>query len=280
MIAMGSIVAAGALAVVSAPSGATVEGHVSTAKLRYPAQRGYAIGYAIRTADRAETVVIHQVPPPWPGRRVIGSPLDFRDPSLEGPGSLGISTGIADYAFGACLRGRSDGVPYELRLELGPNERTTVIQRMHLSAPPWPGARYVPRVSVAFGRDAPSSRLRVGRVKVTGRSGVHVRLHSRPRVPDDGYVRPGRSLAVRGSTEPRVPHARIRVTASGVADRSHDFRRLLLGVARTDARGRFHLTPWVPPFQGTYAVEAAYRHPRAGLVADRSCGLSFTVRRR
>jgi hypothetical protein len=270
-----------ALAVVG-PSGTTVDASVSTTRLHYPAQRGYAIGYTVQTGDSAEKVTIYQVPPRWPERRVTGSPIALGNPTLRGPGTLGIASSIADYAFGVCLRDRGAAVPGRLDLDLGPHERATIVQPVRLSAPPWPGARYVPTASVGFasaGHDAKPARLPLSPVRVTGRSGVHIRLAVRPRLDQDRYpgprLAPGRAVSIRGSTQPVVRHGRIRVSA--LVAGGGEARHVRIGVARTDAAGRFRLDPWVPPFEGTYVVDARYRHPRAGLVADRNCDLHFTV---
>jgi hypothetical protein len=268
---------------VSAPSGATVDAQPSTTHLRYPGQRGYAIGYVVQTGDQAETVTIHQTAPPWPDRRVAGSPVRMRSPMLRGPGTLGVATGVADYAFGTCLRGDTNGVPEQLRLQLGSHQRTTIVQPVGISAPPWPGARYVPRLTVAFASAPKAVPLPLANVRVTGRSGVHIRLHARPRLREDRFAGPslpfGRPIGIVGSTQPAVAHARIRVTALALRD-GGGLRRLALAVARTDAAGRFDLAPWLPPFAGTYRIGAAYRHPRADLVPDGNCDLRFTVRRR
>jgi hypothetical protein len=118
--------------------------------------------------------------------------------------------------------------------------------------------------------------------RVTGRTGVHIRLRSRPRLEQDRFPGPflaaGRSVAIRGSTEPPVARGRVRVSVlAHPADGGLD--DVPVGVARTDAAGRFRLDPWLPPFAGTYLVQAAYRHPAAGRVADRACDLHFTVGR-
>jgi hypothetical protein len=82
----------------------------------------------------------------------------------------------------------------------------------------------------------------------------------------------GVPVQILGTTHPRVRGARIWIGYEAIERRTSG----AIGVARTDARGRFGLS-WTPRQKGTFTITAAYRHPARGLVADRSCDLGMTV---
>jgi hypothetical protein len=258
----------------------TVGVHVSPTTLRYPAQRSYVMTYTITTAARAESITITEGVGSWPEPRIFGKPWLYGGPSLQGPGRLSVFVAVADAAIGTCTRG-SDVFGTGFKVDLPANKTTTVIQPVEIVAPPWPRMNWTPKLTVASADSPQGVALAAPHISLAGKTGVHIRLHSDPpvRTRANGTIRPfalGRHVVTRGSTDPVVVGARIRLHALRAGGGPGS--QIALGTAITDRRGRFHSRRWRLAAPGGYLVFADYRHPRRGLVADGSCDLFLTAR--
>lgn len=120
-------------------------------------------------------------------------------------------------------------------------------------------------------------RLRSPQPTLTGRSGVQITLTTRPRstLTAPARVRLGRSVLVRGQTNPAVAGERIILRASRSAGSRRAFT---VARARVAPDGRFSVR-WRPRRRGTYGLYAIYRSQRAQLSDDSSpCNLPIAVR--
>ena len=234
---------------------------------------GATLRFHVSSGGRARTLRVFFRVPAWPERGIAGSPLGFHQPRLHGPGRLGVSSAVADYAFGACVRGGLDSQVVGFDVRLRANASTTVVERVFATRPRWPGTRYQPRILAAWGR-GPVRRLTVPRLHVRVRDGVHIRLSSDPPLDQAkfGAAGPflpfGQAVVVRGSTRPVIRRAPVHLSALRAAGPA-----VPLGDVMTDASGRFAAAPWRPPV-GMYMVRARYE----GRLADSACDLRFAVR--
>jgi hypothetical protein len=234
---------------------------------------GAALRFHVSSGGRARTLRVFFRPPAWPERRIAGSPIGFRRPRLRGPGRLGFSSAVADYAFGACVRGGLDAQVVGFDLRLRAHVSTTVVERVFATRRRWPGTRYQPRILAAWDRGR-VRRLAVPRLHVRVRDGVHIQLSSDPALDQskfgaDGPFLPfGQAVVVRGSTRPALSGATLHLSALREAGPT-----IALGDVGTDAGGRFAAAAWRPPV-GTYLVRARYD----GRLADSACDMHFAVR--
>jgi hypothetical protein len=231
---------------------------------------GATLRFHVSSGGRTRTLRVFYRPPAWPERGIAGSPIGFGQPRLHGSGRLGVSSAVADYAFGACVRGGLDSQVVGFDLQLPAGASSTVVERVFATRRRWPGTRYQPRILAAWDRGR-VRRLAVPRLHVRVREGVHIRLRSDPAPvggPGSSFLPFGRPIVIRGTTRPVIGHARVHLSAL-----RSDLRTIRLGDVLTDARGRFAAAPWRPPV-GTYLIRARYD----GRLADSACDLSFAVR--
>jgi hypothetical protein len=260
--------------------GVSISVSASRDTLHYPDQRTFTLRMGISTRDQPANVIVREGTTNWPDRDVAGGPIRLEQPSLQGPGHLTVGIAIPDYPPGVCLRGVSGTSVDSFEVDLPAHLSTTVVQGVVATRrPPWPGTDYTPRLTLQSEQPVP---IAVPHIRMTGKRGVHIRLRTDPRLsrvehaPNlRGSAPAGRPLTVLGRTSPVVAHGLVSLQAiSGVGRhrRTHP-----LGGVRTDSHGWFRTKPWLPRENDTYQVRARYRGPKRGLVADGSCGLSFTV---
>ena len=155
-------------------------------------------------------------------------------------------------------------------------------QRMSLAAVPWVGTTYAPRVAVTIDGRAVGA-LAVPRFRVGGRHGLHVALTTVPRLRRTGPpvpIRPGIRIVVHGLTAPMLDRAAISLLAVGQRPGTTRLTETAIGVATTDAAGRFTKRVRAPRRSGTYVVVARYRGRRRNTLPDSNCDLRFEVRPR
>lgn len=215
-----------------------------------------------------------------------GQALDLRGGSVLGPASSGTGTPLCGPnvpAHGGTFEARS----WDVEIPVG-RAATAVLTFAVLPVAPWPATSFGMSFtalrtlnSKAMGTLDNDVVVRAGGPLVTGPRGVHIRLASSPRTglaaeEDNPVVRRGRTVTVRGSTEPALPHTSLRMTirhfVRGSGKVSRRFERV-----RTDGQGRF-LRRVRLARRGTYAIGAKYRTTRPDLVSDYACPLGFRVR--
>jgi hypothetical protein len=281
MLASGLIGAADPVSVGSVPPRSdqtpAVSVRLSSTTLRYPGRRGLALTFTITTGATAQSVGVGESAARWPDANVDGWPLAYGMPVLRGAGRLTIATFVADFEWGACLRGSTSGVD-EFFVDLPANTTTTVVQPVSaVSRPPWPGTDYTPRLKLL---SPGGGVIAVPHVRMTGQQGVHIRLRAAPILPRlspgpvRGPLRPRRPVVIRGATSPSLADAVIDLSTIW-ANRGH-LGHQPLGRVRTDRAGRFRTRPW-RPHAGTSVVFARLKRPGKGLAPDGTCGLAIDV---
>lgn len=241
-------------------------------------QKTYVLTYRLATGNHAETLQLLEGQGRWPDPRVDTSPWTYLTPRLVGPGVLKASPLIFTVGPAGCVRGLG-GTPELASVALPAHAATTLVQPVMIGAPPLPGTQWTPKIVVGLAQSEAGMRPRVPHIRVTGRTGVDIRLRTRPPLPleDTAEYRLtlGRSLTVYGTTDPRLADVRLKLEDLDTVSRS----RPSVGVVKTDARGRFRATVR-PARSGLNFITVFYVHPRHGLVADQSCGLAVAVHRR
>lgn len=253
----------GVMGVTSGPVNAdqlpfSVSVQASPTTINYPAQRSFVLTYAITTGGQPATVSLSEDTGSWRVSRVSGWPLAYGMATLNGPGTLRQGSTVADFAAGACVRG-SDQPSGQLSVDVPASATVMVTQPVRIAAPPWPGMRVTPRVSVSPSGASAGIPLTVPAFTLAGKRGVHIRLFARRN--GSGAV------VISGDTNPVVRRGLFRVVARNV----RTGRTVLVGPVRTGRRGRFVIGPWRLPGGGPFQFFASYNHPRRGLVGDRGC---------
>jgi hypothetical protein len=217
--------------------------------------------------------------------KFTGETLDLRGGTLLGPASVG--RGVP-----ACARDvPAHGGEFEARswdVHIPANGVATAVMTFAiLPVAPWPQTNYGMDFlalrtlnSRALGTLRDETVLRVGGPRISGPRGVHIRLESSPRggvaaLRGSPVVRRGRTVTVRGSTQPQLPNATLRLTVKHFAAGGRIARRAVR--VRTDRDGRFVRRVRLQR-RGRYAIGATYRTTRPDLVSDYACPLGFRVR--
>ncbi|MEA2273966.1 MAG: hypothetical protein QOI98_2674 [Solirubrobacteraceae bacterium] len=257
---------------------------VTPRTLSWPGARRGTVSIQIETFDGARSIAIESAGPAWPDRDVVGSPLAYGSPRLEGPGELvSFAHGGGVFSSTACFRGQlvgSGGVT----LTLPADTRTTLRIPVRLAAPPWRGTDYAPRFMAVFPYDGSQARpdvlrFRAPAFRVIGARGLRIRLASDLPRGRDRLVRVAAHERVRliGTTDPVVRHARLWIGYRRPSNTGGRARSATIARVRTDGRGRFSLT-WSPPRRGDYQLAANYASTQGSLVSDRTCALAVRAR--
>src|SRR5437588_7424638 len=157
----------------------------STRTFHYPDRLAATLLVRITTGAQAQDLFFRPAAAAWPDPAVAGQPISFGKQRLEGPGAFGLSEYVAvDYAWPACLRGGESGGVVSFEVKVPANATTTLVLPVTAFGPRWPGTRYTPQLSVSSAQGV-SQILRVPKLTMTGRSGVHIRLRipGRPTSP-------------------------------------------------------------------------------------------------
>jgi hypothetical protein len=213
------------------------------------------------------------------GHGRIGTPLDLRSPTLDGPGSLRMLPSVVEAPLPrVCYRGYPE-VPEEASVEIPASSTTTLVVPARLSSttPPWADTSLQLGFRVFQQGRKPITVRSLGPVR-RGPVGVRITLRARARWHEDipslpPTVRQGLPITLSGGTRPRLRQRPITLRYYGPgSDRQRALRRV-----RTDGSGRFSFT-WTPPRRGYYGVRAVFRPPiRGSLARDTSCAQPFQV---
>ena len=253
---------------------------VEPTMLEYPQQRVLTYRLAMATGDREERLSVAPGSLPFANRLPV---------TLEGPGVLG--RGIHQDPAAAssdCPRHRTATGAFQYYVVTLPAHSTSVlVSPYRLVAAPWPHTDL--RLTYSFDSFSPvpstpitflgSPGLRSPQPKLTGVTGVQIRLSTRPlsKIGVPARVRLGKSILIRGRTDPAVRGNRIVVRASHTVG-SRRAVTVTVARVRVAADGRFRVR-WRPRSRGTYGVYAVYHSQRAALSNDSTpCNLPFTVR--
>jgi hypothetical protein len=284
-----SLVALAALAlgsVCAAPAAAALRltpGTVTPASISFPRPAPLVYTLQLTAVGQNETFRLEVAPPPFgSGEFPGGMALDFAgpEPTLDGPA---VVTGRASRIAGTPICG-THGFPgagraWDVRVPAG----TTSTLSLALKAArfsPWPTTSYdvtfraQPRlVAGVRGTLAAAQEVTVDGPAATGRRGVQIALRTRPATTHPALstktrVRPGRRIALRGTTRPALAGHHVSLWVS--SDDGFRFARRL----PTDGRGRFRAELRARP-----GLAFLVRSPRVGnLDADHTCPLGFDVR--
>jgi hypothetical protein len=277
------VVCALALAVGSTPTGqadvppVSFSVTTSTRAFSYPDRLSANVTVRITTGATAQNLSFFPSSAPWPDRMIVGRPITFGRPELSGPGSIGPFQVVeAQWLWPVCFRGAEPGGLTSFGVSVPADVTTTLVVPVVAFGPAWPDTSYTPTLSVSTGAGEARQPLEVPPMAMRGKAGVHI--HMRIASSKRGHVsRAGRPVAIFGSTDPRVAHARINVTAQSGQPGALRPGTIHIGEVRTDARGRFRIRRWVPPLSGVYQLTATYPHPEHGFAADSNCGFRFSV---
>lgn len=295
-----------ALAPAADAANLTLSASISPTRIDYPGTRSIVYRLTLTTGEASERVRVLAIPPTYAGppfapsfrdlvtqgirqlhalKRGIflprGSPIALVGPiQVRGPGIAQAPPPFLEPpplrvigpSFRSCDRGYATpvrGVP----LSLPPYSTTTLALHARTGrSAPWPGMDY--RVTFVVHRvGSRNERLvRPPRPPVTGPTGVRIRLHTRPAL----IAGPGQSVGIFGRTDPPVAHQWISLHVRGAARLRFGPPRLLATV-RTDGKGRFRYTGWVPSFRLLYELWATYAAQQPGVLSDSSCSVALRV---
>jgi hypothetical protein len=281
-----------ALANVAGRTSPAVSFHLSVSRhaLSYRG-RPAVLSIRMQTGASAETVAIEPMVSVWADPNVIGSPLKLSGERVSGAGRITTHSvsSCCTTTPGTCARGAPPPEGSGVDLSLPAESTTTLTYRVALAAPPW---RHSPMsVSVSAGIPAVANdpnairehELGTRRFTIHGPTGVHITL-SLPRGlaeehAGELFVAHGRGVTILGRTTPRLRGQRFHVAYQHF--RQHPDAPPItshgsIGTAVTDNNGLFRIA-WRPARAGLYVIDATYRQPTRGLLADRTCDLALTV---
>ena len=261
-------------AAASAPQ-VTVTTEVSPRVLNSIDQRSLTLNVGIVNNGPAVQVDVTIGGHRWPAAALTdGGPLGFGSPTLEPPATfMPVPVPPITPSPLACVRGEAvDGRQYGVGL---PALSTTVLRVPLLALVPyWPGTNYTPEVTwwTTNSTFPKMTRVVVKPIQMTGPTGVHIELATRPR----DKVTIGRAITIVGTTDPAIQHRRIKLTANyfPVSDGSPVLRSRITSIADviTNEHGRFKLPPWHLKHPGFYQLLSRAEHPGHGVQPDRACG--------
>ncbi|MDQ2622516.1 MAG: META domain-containing protein [Actinomycetota bacterium] len=194
--------------------------------------------------------------PAWGNDRLDGSPVEIGPARLVGPGKLENIHQVIPMVLdlNACHRG-SLGLPTLFRLTLGPGEETTVIADARLRAAPLPGLEGQILAGFQAGHGAPvqlAAPLGIG-----GKQGVLIKTRFAGAGKNRVITRTrGNSFRLIGSTDPAVPHRKIKIRATAISGEMNS-EELSLTTVRTDAEGRFRTGKLKVNRTGTWRLSTA-----------------------
>jgi hypothetical protein len=234
--------------------------------------------------------------PQWPSvaqveAPTVGSPIQLTSVNLQGPGTLRPAAAFAVpkprlKREETCRRERPSPLATAYWVELPPHASSVIELRGRGSYPSWPRTRYQVEFST-FETDepgAPRTELRKASTPSLGPRGTRIDMRALPSqgTPGAAHMTP----EIVGRTTPALRHARISLKAvrppvSGALTLSQWSKKpptsIPLGGVRTDAQGRFRVTPQKLSSSGRYAVLA--RSQRQGAIAaDWNCGPFFMIK--
>lgn len=221
--------------------------------------------------------------PGWPGRggHIAGSPIVVNAIRLVGVGSirpaaLGPVPPPSLPRRNTCHRGqRSTGVS-AYWVEIAPNATVVVELEGKGSYPAWTGTEYGVAFSTFAADDPFATRSPLARAATPPLmpKGTNIQMELKKDAARSG-------LEVIGRTSPPLPMARIILRAVRPTREGSVYLRqwsarssVLLGAARTNRQGRFHLSPLAIPSGGRYAL-LARSEKKGARVADWNCGPFF-----
>lgn len=263
---------------------------VVPAKLTFPRQRTLTYRLTMTTGSQEERLAVGLNRIPF--ANAIGRKLE--GPARYRPNANSVHGDPALYPR-ECPRHHLDIVPSFPAdvIDLPPRSTSILVAKYRLAAAPWPHTDL--RMHYGFGADSsfssdPSAPLTFTspdlfspRPVLAGARGVHITLATRPggyktnafpRVPLP-HINLGRSVAVRGRTDPAVAGDRIVIRATRWPNGPHPFT---IGRPLVDAHGRFSMR-WRPRHRRTYGIYAIYRSQHPTLSDDSTpCNQPIRVR--
>lgn len=268
---------------------------VSPRTVAIPGTKTLTYRLLLRGSDREERFSVALLPPLFvDGSRREGS-------LLRGPPRIELSGGAAFAGGGFYTSSIPACSPYDNRFH---GAERVVVQRNLVLQPhstatltaiyrrdrdtPWPDSRYSLTFRVGPVSDpqaGPSTISKHERItsptpKLGGRTGVHIRLWTRPRSSATaGLVRPrkisrGNTISIFGRTLPRLGGHRLALRYRGPGTHS---RLVTIARVRIGQRGRFHYRRWRPRKRGVYELWAFYRSLDRDVVSDYACPRGFRL---
>lgn len=173
-------------------------------------------------------------------------------------------------------------------MSLPANTTSTLTYTVGYAAAPWPQLQptigafaYVPAVS---NTGFPATSLGTVHLVTAGRPGLRISLSARHAArlganDPSRRVHRGRTVTIMGKTAPLLPETLVKVVADYYAHANLDqgHRQQLIGTARTDRAGIFHVD-WRPRRNGIYLIVATPIATRPTPNRDSGCDLTLAVR--
>lgn len=266
----------------------TFEASTSPAEVAFGSTREVTYRIDMVGGPVDEVVDFQQSPPSWPHPVARpGTPAYPIGTSLEGPGDLMpgpiavvsppalASRGLILRCGGGVFASPEFGArTAKVRLPAG--ARSTLVMTWQLSnLPPFPSTDYRPRVTAASGGQTQTVVL--PQPRVVGPTGVSLRLLGDP------PGRAGRTLRIRGRTDPALAGERISLRLVGPVSARREpavvatpGRFRTVARVRVDRLGRFEYR-WRPSRGGFYGAYPVYLG-KPGILRDRACPIAIRVR--
>ncbi len=246
---------------------------------------------AFQAGARTERFALGIRPPQFPGEGSPFLPLTTSDITASGGAQLGSARTSAPEVVCSTVHNVLHGnapnaIVYDVVIPAHTIGSVELTARLGRDAP-WPGMALRPTFEItrdlAADDDGPATvphdvRIVPVRPRLLGPTGVRIRMHTNPATPRPPRrhlptFRPGQTIAVHGTTEPRQAHTRIELRAATPTNRRH---LRPIATVRTDRRGRFRYR-WHPQARGAYELFAFYRTRSKRVTSDRSCPRAFRM---
>jgi hypothetical protein len=267
-----------------AAGGVTVSGELSPQTLSWPRANRMSLTLRLQAGSAPQPL---RIVVSTPSLRSVAMGVERREGSPIAWSGDGRETGLSDFRLESVVSGlpacsprggaahgfELAGRTYRAALAPGASAQLSLDFALDTSTAPWPSTDLRPDVTVN------GQAVALAAPRLTGPTGTAVTLDSTPRLSPSPLkrlraVRLGRTITMRGRTQPPLRHRRLRlrVTRGRVPEAT-------LEPIRTDGHGRF-THRWRPAVAGHYELwvltPAVGRHIRA----DYACPAAVDVRSR
>ena len=241
----------------------------------------FTVSVRITNSGPATDVFLTLAGRPWPhAGSTQARPLNFGTPTVDAPATLKPIPPppippLPPWSY--CVRGQDYNYG-QADVVMPAQSATTLTEPVTALLPAWRGTDYTPTLDwvTATGTEVP---IAVPTVTMQGPTGVRIQTETKPQGTQQHAIVSGTRVTISGSTDPRVRGAVVRVRAHLFSNMNSQIpKTVLLGIARTNAAGRFVIRGWRPKSTGGYQLESSISNVGPQLQPDSACVPTVWVR--